>query len=123
MSCGNHSWSVSDGVPPVHNVKSAKRSSQSSNLRRLRGASNRDLEDWRTSIYSSVGIPPWQLFMVVGGVELTDGLSTVCSTGTGLTTSSGLGRNNEDSRVGGPGGGGAVPCGNHSQACRMVCPR
>ena len=45
-----------------------------------------------------------------------DGLSIVCSTGSGLTTSSGLGRSNEDPRAGGPGGGGAVPCGNLSRS-------
>ena len=54
--------------------------------------------------------------MVVGGVELTDGLNIVSSTGSGLTTSSGLGRSNEDPRAGGPGGGGAVPCGNLSRS-------
>ena len=63
-----------------------------------------------------MGSPPLQLLMVVGGVELIGGLNTVCSAGIGLPTSSGPGRNNKDTRVGGPGEGGAMPCGNHSRS-------
>ena len=53
---------------------------------------------------------------MAGGVELTDGPNIVCSTGNGFTISSGLGRSNEGPRAGGPGGGGAVPCGNLSRS-------
>ena len=61
-----------------------------------------------------MGNPPWQLLMVVDGVELTGGKYIVCSAGVGLPTRSGSGWTNKDTRAGGPGEGGAVPCGIHS---------
>ena len=68
----------------------------------------------------SEGDPPWWSPVVVGGVELIGGQNKVCSVGATrnlhVGAGSGSGWTNKDTRAGGPGEGGAVPCGIHSRS-------